>query len=409
MVRVKAGLISAGIARFLAAAAALAVVGVALTVAQSGTTASESTSAGAAAAAEKASGGKLAYRVFGSHGRTWIVATNIDGTKVRQLVRPVHHDWSEYSWSPNGKKLAASLDEIVVARDGGPSRTVVPAARGTGIDGVRWSPKSNSLAFIRNPVISTSTCVGGAVWIVDATGRNRRRLTRPAGPDSFLTTEDWSPAGKRLLYQATTYDNQCQDTLGSRLITVGRDGSSPRVVTNVIGAAAWLAAWSPSGSKIAYLSCAFHGGWLPCEVWVVDVTGSHRHRVGGEVNMWGGPGLEWTRDGRELVIPYLCPPGDCVSPGDDCDAKTWSGGLRAIDVATGQTRSLVSRPGCASPELRAISRSGSTIGFVWVALDGTLLGPPMLVGSDGTGLRALPPPPKIAGSDVSPWPAFYLP
>jgi Tol biopolymer transport system component len=381
------------------------VVGVALTVAESGTTASESTSAGAAAAAEKASGGKLAYRVFGSHERTWIVATNIDGTKVRQLVRPVHHDWSEYSWSPDGKKLAASLDEIVVARDGGPTRTVVPAAGGTGIDGVRWSPKKNSLAFIRK---RTFTCAGAAVWIVDAAGRNRRRLTRPASSNSLLTTEDWSPDGKRLLYQATTYDDQCSDPLRSRLITVGRDGSSPRVVTNVIGGA-WRAAWSPSGSRIAYLTCAFHGGWLPCEVWVVDVAGSNRHRVGGEVNMWGGPGLKWTRDGRELVIPYLCAPGDCVSSGDDCDAKTWSGGLRAIDVATGQTRALVNRPGCASPELRAISRSGSTVAFVWVALDETLLGRPMLVGLDGTGLRALPPPPKIAGSDVSPWPAFYLP
>lgn len=362
--------------------------------------------AGSSAASEKAGGGKLAYRVFGSHGRTWIVATNIDGTKVRQLVRPVHHEWTGSLWSPDGKKLAASADEIVVAHDGGPSRTVVPAAGGTGIDDVRWSPKSNGLAFTRGP--TAATCAGDAVWIVDATGRNRRRLTRPASPNSFLTTEDWSTDGKRLLYQATTYDDQCRDPLRSRLITVGRDGSSPRVVTNVIGRA-WRAAWSPSGSKIAYLSCAFRGGWLPCEVWVVDVTGSNRHRVGGEVNMWGGPGLKWTGDGRELVIPYLCAPGDCVSSRNDCDAKTWSGGLRAIDVATGETRSLVSRRGCASPELQAISRFGSTVGFVWVALDETLLGRPMLVGLDGTGLRALPPPPKIAGSDVSPWPAFYLP
>jgi len=56
-----------------------------------------------------------------------------------------------------------------------------------------------------------------------------------------------------------------------------------------------------------------------------------------------------------------------------------------------------------------MSRSGRTVGFVWVALDETLLGRPMLVGLDGIGLRALQPPPKIAGSDVSPWPAFYLP
>jgi WD40 repeat protein len=364
--------------------------------------------AGSSAAAEKAGGGKLAYQVHGPRGRSWIVASNIDGTNVRPLVPTTRHDWSEYSWSPDGNKLAAEADAIVVARDGGPSRIVVPATRRTRIVAVRWSPKNNRLAFTRS---KRTTCAGAAVWVVDATGMHRQRLTRPTGLNSFVTTEDWSPDGKRLLYQAMTYEaDECANSrfaLRSRLITVGRDGSSPRVVTN-IKYGAERAAWSPSGSKIAYLTCAFTGQ-LPCQVWVVDVTGSNRHRVGPEVNMWSGIGLKWTRDGREIVTPYLCAPGDCVPLANYCDAKTWSGGLRAIDIATGHTRSLVSRPGCTSAKLLAISRSDSTVAFVWVALDGSVLGPPMLLGLDGRGSRALPPPPKIAGGSVEPLPAFYLP
>jgi Tol biopolymer transport system component len=188
--------------------------------------------ASSSAAAEKAGEGKLAYLVHGSHRRSWIVATNIDGTNVRRLVPPIRHAWSGYSWSPDGKRVAASADAIVVARDGGSSRIVVPRAGGTSIELVRWSPTNDKLAFTR---IKRANCAGAAVWIVDATGRHPRRLTRPTGPNSLVTTEDWSPDGKRLLYQATTYDGECREALRSRLITVGRDGSSPRVVTNVSG------------------------------------------------------------------------------------------------------------------------------------------------------------------------------
>jgi hypothetical protein len=154
------------------------------------------------------------------------------------------------------------------------------------------------------------------------TGTHRQRLTRPTGPNSDVTPEDWSPDGKRLLYQATTYEAvECPSlryALRSRLITVGRDGSSPRVVTKY---GAERAAWSPSSSKIAYLTCAFEGQ-LPCQVWVVDVTGSNRHRVGPEVNMSSGTGLKWTRGGREIVTPYLCAPGDCVPLANYCQPPT---------------------------------------------------------------------------------------
>src|SRR5689334_14527409 len=100
--------------------------------------------AGVVGAAERAGGGKLAYEVQSSHGRVWIAATTIDGARVRQLVRPSRlHEWRDFSWSPDGRELVASSDEIVVARDGGESRIVVPTIRRTSFEAVRWSPKGD--------------------------------------------------------------------------------------------------------------------------------------------------------------------------------------------------------------------------------------------------------------------------
>jgi WD40-like Beta Propeller Repeat len=375
--------------------------------------------AGSTAAAGDSGGGKLAYVVHGARHRSWIVAEDTNGMNVRRLVPPAEHGWGSFDWAPDGRSLFAErrgasgdLDAIVVASDGGASRIVVEVRRRMNIRSVRWSPDSGSLAFIREPSLR---CAGGAVWRVRADGSQLWRVTRPvAARSTVVSVGDWSPDGQRLLYQATRYERgECgrpQYAIRSLLITIGVDGSARKVVTQV-GDEVWGEAWSPDGSEIAYLTCVFHGE-LPCQPWVVDSTGAHRHRVGTPVNMWSALGLNWTRDGRGLVIPFLCGPGQCSS-GFYCDPKTWLGGLRVIDVQTGHTRTVVSRVGCRSAALMAISRDGSLLGFFWNSLQANSNQPLMLVGLDGSELRTVTavPVPDVAGGrakweDVG---ALYLP
>lgn len=80
---------------------------------------------------------------------------------------------------------------------------------------------------------------------------------------------------------------------------------------------------------------------MPCQPWLVGVTGEGRHRISAPVNMIAAQGISWTPDSRELVIPYLCDPAQVCSESGDCDAKTFLRGLRAIDLQTGQTRTVV--------------------------------------------------------------------
>jgi hypothetical protein len=377
--------------------------------------------AGSTAAVGDSGGGKLAYEVHGARQRSWIVAEDLNGMNVRRLVPAAEHGWRSFDWAPDGTALSAErtaasgdLDAIVVASDGGASRIVVRVRRRMNIRTVRWSPDSGSLAFIREPSLR---CSGGAVWRVRADGSQLRRVTRPAAARStIVSVGDWSQDGQRLLYQATTYERgECgrpQYAIRTLLITIGVDGSARKVVTQV-GDEVWDEAWSPDGSEIAYLTCVFHGE-LPCQPWVVDSTGAHRHRVGTPVNMYSALGLNWTHDGRGLFIPFLCGPRQCSPSADYCDPKTWSGGLRAIDVQTGHTRTVVSRVGCSSAALMAISRDGSLLGFSWISLQAYSTNQPlMLVGLDGSELRTVTavPVPDVAGGRAK-WEdvrAVYLP
>jgi Tol biopolymer transport system component len=374
--------------------------------------------AGATSAPADAVAGKLAYGVRGAHGRGWIVAVDVGGVRVRRLVPTARHGWSDFAWSPDGSRLTAmrigrggAWDAIAVAIDGGGARFVAKAARGTEIREVSWAPDSRTLAFVRNK--TSVVCGGDSLWVVRSDGKGVRRLVRTTAPGAFLSIGDWSPDGKQLLYRTTAFPGgDCREinASGSTLFTIAAKGSRPKRVVKTRDNI-WDEAWSPDGSRIAYITCDLEF-LLPCQPWLVDITGKDRRRISEPVNMIASVGINWTPDSRELVIPYLCGPQKCDETGDcdaKSDAKTNSGGLRAIDPQTGRTRSIVSRSGCVSAAVLAISRTAGTIGFVWGSVGGSSTSRPMLVATDGSGLQRLPPPPKVAGGRVDSFPALYLP
>ena len=374
--------------------------------------------AGATSAPADAVVGKLAYGVRTAHGRGWIVAVDVGGARVRRLLPTARHGWSDFAWSPDGSRLAAvrigrggSRDAIAVATDGGGARFVTKAPRGTEIWEISWSPDSRTLAFIRQK--TSVVCGGSSLWVVRSDGKGVRQLVRPTAPGALMSIVNWSPDGKQVLYQTTAFPGgDCRDinASGSTLFTLAAKGSRPRRVVKTRDHI-WYEAWSPDGSRIAYLTCDLES-LLPCQPWLVDITGKNRRRISEPVNMIGGPGINWTPDSRELIIPYLCGPQKCEETGDcgdKSDAKTNSGGLRAIDLQTGQTRTIWSRSGCVGAGVLAISRTAGTIGFVWGSLENSSTSRPMLVAPDGSGLQQLPPPPKVAGGRVDPYPALYLP
>ena len=112
-----------------------------------------------------------------------VYVMNADGSNVRRLTTGVHVTRDALHWSPDGTRIAFQMARgdnydigVVHARDG----VQVDVAATSAYDGLfTWSPDGRRLAFISGRE-GTET-----VWIVDATGRNARRLT--SGPSTNPT------------------------------------------------------------------------------------------------------------------------------------------------------------------------------------------------------------------------------
>lgn len=99
---------------------------------------------------------------------------------------------SSPQWSPDGRSIAFTLlrkgatneDIFTISPDGSGLRQLTsdPAYDYQ----PRWSPDGKQIAFIR----------AGAIWVMDADGRNAKRLTPALRADS----PTWSPDGKRLAF-----------------------------------------------------------------------------------------------------------------------------------------------------------------------------------------------------------------
>jgi Tol biopolymer transport system component len=151
-----------------------------------------------------------------------------------------------------------------------------------------WSPDGRRIVLTSRPAANEcSICAAGDLYITDADGRNRRRLTET--PDDE-TDPDWSPDSSRIAAAAAL-------------------GKGPRNVylydvTTGAGtrlSAGFAPAWSPDGSQLAVLRN------LPGErldVRLVDpVSGGDGRLLLSSTSLgWNGNDVAWRPDGKELAL-----------------------------------------------------------------------------------------------------------
>ncbi len=189
-------------------------------------------------------GGRIAYNLGGS-----IFVMNADGREKRRITTG-----NDPRWSPDGKWLlfgdGPSGDEYPIqeryclyvvaadARDRMPRRNL-----GHGYDGA-WSPDGQRVAFVLSGDEDSS------IWVMDAAGSNRKRLTTGAiGADPR-----WSPLGDSLVYVRDGYDVCLLYPDGTtQFVDCGQDPT-----------------FSPDGKRIAFAS---EDGTGPSRIRIVDLNG----------------------------------------------------------------------------------------------------------------------------------------
>jgi TolB protein len=137
-----------------------------------------------------------------------------------------------------------------------------------------WSPDGRRVAFVRYDVGAALESDEGQdleaaeIFIVDADGRNERRLTHAPGED---TAPAWSPDGRRIAFVS--------ERAGTDIYVMNADGRSQRRLTHSRGnAAAFAPAWSPTGREIVFSASAPEDSGNT-EIFVMRADGSNRRRL----------------------------------------------------------------------------------------------------------------------------------
>jgi Tol biopolymer transport system component len=230
-------------------------------------------------------------------GHQKIIFSSVPGDSSDEIASP--------AWSPDGTKLAylRSAELWVLDTTTGQTRQLTTCHGCNQYDYMSWSPDSSRLVFSEPDQFGSLQ-----LYIIDADGSHTTQLTHfPAALNAMQPT--WSPDGTHIAFTFFSVANVPNQggVFGAGGIDVIRpDGTGLAVLLAANGQGPLYPAWSPNGTRIAYLLDPPQpggSGEYQYQVWLMNSDGSHRTEIfrhnGCCITTLAGPA--WSPDGTRIA------------------------------------------------------------------------------------------------------------
>jgi len=235
--------------------------------------------------------------VGGSWSELWLVPAA--GGEATAIVR-APQSASSPAWSPDGSQLAFTTriaeqapqtQVYVVSAAGGDPRAVTRSP--TGVLAFEWSPDGQHIAYTAlepeapgaaqrrsegdDVIVASEQYRRIRLWVEPVQGGDRAALTPPS---VVVRDFEWAPDGRSLAVQATADADVDSDYMRRRLYLVPGTGGAITTLTETEGKLGPMA-WSPDGTRIAFVGAVSFNDPLAQSVFVARPGGETTNRTPG--------------------------------------------------------------------------------------------------------------------------------
>jgi|GEM_PF-1656784 len=235
--------------------------------------------------------GKIAFVSSRNGPAGEIYVMNPDGSNQTRLTNSSTSE-TRPAFSPDGAKIAFVKDfkSIFVMNADGTGQTQIFDGASAGFSSItsfaNWSPDGKKLVF--NGLLNNSN--GADIYVINSDGSGLTQLTTDPADDS---SPSWSPDGTKIAF--ATIRDRVPNEINYEIYVMNADGSNQTRITNNTKFD-HSPAWSPDGSRIAFTSQRDDN----FEVYVMNADGSNQTRLTNDGEQDSDP--KWSPDGTKIAF-----------------------------------------------------------------------------------------------------------
>jgi Tol biopolymer transport system component len=259
-----------------------------------------------AAATYPGTNGKLAFAMKDADGNPQINIAEPDGSGLKALTSGAYFHACA-AWSADGSKISYCSNESgafeIWTMNGDGSGQAQLTKLGGSSTFPDFSPDGSTIVFDGTSGTDTHTEI---LTVDTATGATVTPLTSCASGKAGCSNQfpAWSPDGTKVAYIHADDADANGNAINAQVWVMNADGSNAHALTTDAPEKGQLPDWSPDGTQIAYASGAAGSGGI----WVMNADGSDPHQLAGCSASDATPcpsgdlfGTAWSPDGTQIA------------------------------------------------------------------------------------------------------------